>query len=208
MKVSNRLIVEVRSRVAGRKIPFLATSVMLMLSCLAAQASPNLPASAPDLKPSWGDVPQAPTPRGEPARAQQGAQPAQAGAVQMHAILGQWHGSSYHLEEFSITRLDGSSRWREFWRQRLGREEPVEFDEARHRAVYLALGVRPTGGYAVRVVSAHEEDSQLVLEYVESAPAPDRYVTQALTTPWAMVLLPRSGPRRVVARKAGAPRAD
>jgi hypothetical protein len=59
----------------------------------------------------------------------------------------------------------------------------------------------------VDVVHVYEEDKHLVLEYVEHEPAPDRYVTQALTTPWVMVLLPRTD-LRVVTREASVSRPE
>lgn len=108
------------------------------------------------------------------------------------AILGQWHGNSYSGSEFSVAKIYTADRWRRFWWEHLGREHPVDFDESLHQAVYIELGVRPTGGYAVNVVRVYEEDKNLVLEYSEREPSPDQYVTQALTSPWVMVLLPRS----------------
>jgi hypothetical protein len=59
----------------------------------------------------------------------------------------------------------------------------------------------------VEVVRAYEEDKNLVLEYSEHEPAPDRYVTQVLTTPWVMVLLPRTD-LHVVTREASVTRAE
>jgi hypothetical protein len=133
--------------------------------------------------------------------AAQATEPVQAKPGRSHAILGQWHGSSYSGSEFNVTKICTADHWRRFWQEYLGREQPVDFDESLHQAVYIELGVRPTGGYAVEVVRVFEEDKHLVLEYVERQPAPDRYVTQVLTTPWVMVLLPRTQ-LRVVTRKA------
>lgn len=128
------------------------------------------------------------------------AEPEQTKAGRSHAILGQWHGSSYSGSEFGVVKIYTANHWRQFW-QYLHREHPVDFDESRHQAVYIELGVRPTGGYAVEVVRVYEEDKHLVLEYSEHQPAPDQYVTQALTSPWVMVLLPRTD-LRVITREA------
>jgi hypothetical protein len=133
--------------------------------------------------------------------AAQAVEPEQTKSGRSHAILGQWHGSSYNGSEFSVAKIYTAVRWRQFWQEYLGREQPVNFDESLHQAVYIELGVRPTGGYRVEVVRVYEEDKHLVLEYSGREPAPDQYVTQALTTPWVMVLLPRTE-LRVVTRKA------
>jgi hypothetical protein len=133
--------------------------------------------------------------------AAQATEPVQTKPGRSHAILGQWHGSSYSGGEFSVVKIYKADRWRQFWQEYLQREQPVDFDESLHQAVYIELGVRPTGGYAVEVVRVFEEDKHLVLEYVEHEPAPEQYVTQALTTPWVMVLLSRTE-LRVVTRKA------
>jgi hypothetical protein len=127
--------------------------------------------------------------------------------VHSHAILGKWHGSSYSGGEFSVAKIYTTDHWRQFWQEYLGREQPVDFDESLHQAVYIELGVRPTGGYRVDVVRVYEEDKNLVLEYSEREPTPDQYVTQTLTTPWVMVLLPRTD-LRIVTRKAPVTRAE
>lgn len=122
-------------------------------------------------------------------------------------ILEQWHGSSHQQGEFRVTVLYSAKRWQQFWQEYLVRETPRSFDESQHQAVFIELGTRPTGGYTVNVVKAFEEDNQLVLEYIEREPAPDQIVTQALATPWVMVLLPRSE-LRVVTRKESVTRAE
>lgn len=129
------------------------------------------------------------------------AQAAESKPGRLHAILGQWHGNSYSGSEFSVAKIYTADRWRQFWQEYLGRKQPVDFDESLHQAVYIELGVRPTGGYRVEVVRVCEDDKNLVLEYSEREPAPGQYVTQALTTPWVMVLLPRSD-LRVITREA------
>lgn len=132
--------------------------------------------------------------------AAQAAEPEQTKPGRSHAILGQWHGSSHSGGEFSVAKIYTADRWRQFWLEQLGQEQPVDFDESLHQAVYIELGVRPTGGYAVEVVRVYEEDKNLVLEYSERKPAPEQYVTQALTSPWVMVLLPRTD-LRVITRE-------
>jgi len=109
--------------------------------------------------------------------------------------------------EDRVSVINEASHWGLIWKELLREEQPIDFDERLHQAVYIALGVRPTGGYEVEIVRAFEEGTCLVLEYIEHQPAPDRYVLQTLTTPWVMVLLPRTD-LRVVIRQANATRAE
>ena len=124
--------------------------------------------------------------------------------ARVFTILEQWHGSSHQRGEFSVTVIYGDKHWQQFWQEYLVRAVPGNFDESQHQAVFIELGTRPTGGYAVNVVNAFEENNRIVLEYIEHEPAPEQFVTQALATPWVMVLLPRSE-LRVVTRKASDP---
>lgn len=56
--------------------------------------------------------------------------------------------------------------------------------------VMVHFGHRPTGGYRVRVFKTYTEDEHFVIEFTEVAPAPDSYVTQAVTQPWVIALVP------------------
>jgi hypothetical protein len=59
------------------------------------------------------------------------------------------------------------------------------------------LGTRPTGGYDVEIVATRRDGNALVVEYVEHRPPADAIVTQALTSPFHIVKLPRAdGPVR------------
>ena len=52
---------------------------------------------------------------------------------------------------------------------------------------------KPTRGYGVAVKTAYAtNDGRCVVEYVETAPEPGQVVTQALTTPWVVALVPCS----------------
>ncbi len=133
----------------------------------------------------------------------QALKPAPLPAGHVFTILEQWHGSSHQRGEFSVMVIYDAKRWQQFWQDYLVREAPGSFDENQHQAVFIELGTRPTGGYAVKVVNAFEENNHLVLEYIEREPAPEQFVTQALATPWVMVLLPRTE-LRVVTRKTSA----
>lgn len=64
-------------------------------------------------------------------------------------------------------------------------------DFAREQVVFVALGERRTGGYSVEVTSVTISGDTLVVRYVERRPGPGCLTTQALTTPYHAVAVPR-----------------
>ena len=53
------------------------------------------------------------------------------------------------------------------------------------------LGERPSGGYRVNITGTRRDGTALVIEYTERAPGPGDIVTQALTSPFHIVRVPR-----------------
>ncbi len=64
-------------------------------------------------------------------------------------------------------------------------------DFAREQVVFVALGERRTGGYSAKVTSATVSGDILIVRYVERRPGPGCLTTQALTTPYQAVAIPR-----------------
>jgi len=72
-------------------------------------------------------------------------------------------------------------------------EEPpvsLRFDDSKDMAVAIFLGTRLTGGYRIVLLSVKEEAGVYVVNYMESEPG--GLVTQALTTPYMITLLPKT----------------
>lgn len=67
------------------------------------------------------------------------------------------------------------------------------FRPQEHVAVVVRLGTRPTGGYAVALVHASGDGHTLRLRLREDRPSPSRFVTQALSAPVAVFVLPWRG---------------
>ena len=65
------------------------------------------------------------------------------------------------------------------------------FDFGKHMLVAISMGQQPTGGYAVSIEDAVEFEGVLTVRYRERAPKGD-FVTQALTFPYHLKLLPSS----------------
>lgn len=164
-------------------------SVLLLVLLGGCQAQPP-PAAAP-AEPS-------PT-RGVPPPAASSASPvsspssvsSSSSASPASSASSQWHGDYGGSEQFAVRVLRTASEWEAFWRQ-VRRGQPRSLDVAREMAVAVSLGERRTGGYRVEIVGVQPQERKLVVTYREITPAPDMMVTQALTTPWAVAVVPRS----------------
>ncbi len=66
-----------------------------------------------------------------------------------------------------------------------------EVDFQREMVVVIALGSRPTGGYAVRLASLLMFQDSIVVRYEELRPGPTCMTTQALTYPYYVAAVPR-----------------
>jgi len=117
------------------------------------------------------------------------AQPvAPAGALKE---IPQWHGQYRGFPEFTTQVLRTAESWAGFWKQ-VDRELPQNLNEKTELAVVVFAGELPTGGYLVKILKTYADKEDLVVVYVVQAPAPGTYVTQVITTPWAVAILPRT----------------
>lgn len=66
------------------------------------------------------------------------------------------------------------------------------FDFKNSMLVGISLGQKPTGGYSVRIVGTREEEGVLYIRYREKEPDSGEIVTQALTAPYHLKVLPAS----------------
>jgi hypothetical protein len=105
--------------------------------------------------------------------------------------LPQWHGQRDGGVELSTKVLKTQPSWAAFWKGQ-GKPMPQELDEALELAVFISIGERPTGGFKPQIVSASEIDGKYVIVYSEGKPSPDSFVTQALTYPWVIAIVPKS----------------
>jgi hypothetical protein len=105
--------------------------------------------------------------------------------------LPQWHGQRDGDAELSTKVLKTQASWAAFWKGQ-GKPVPQELDEAHEMAVFIAIGERPTGGFKPAVVSTKVSEDKFVVVYSEGKPSPDSFVTQALTYPWVIAIVPKS----------------
>lgn len=103
--------------------------------------------------------------------------------------LKRWQGSySAASKPMTIVATDADG-WSRIW-QLAGQNPDTDFDPARQAAVAIFLGQRGTGGYGVSIVSMEARQGRFVIVVDETTPG-DRIVTQALSTPWLVLLLDR-----------------
>lgn len=113
----------------------------------------------------------------------------------------QWSGQYGGGSESGTRVLRDTDEWISLWKE-LGREPPQPVDFSRHIAVAIFAGERRSGGYNLRVVNVRAESGRLLVDYIEEAPAAGAITTQALTSPWVVTVIPRSG-LPVVVHKMG-----
>jgi hypothetical protein len=73
----------------------------------------------------------------------------------------------------------------------LGPIRAIDFSQ--EHVVFVTLGQKPTGGFSVTLASSQVVDQQLVLTVHITEPEPGSMVTQALTTPCAVIAVTATG---------------
>lgn len=115
--------------------------------------------------------------------------PSAANAPAEPAIVAEWSGQHGGAARASTRVVRDAAEWAALWRQ-IGQEAPRALDPARETAVAIFLGERRTGGYAVDGVKVRRKDGAVTVEFREASPAPDAMVTQVISSPWAVVVIP------------------
>jgi hypothetical protein len=100
-------------------------------------------------------------------------------------------GSRSALTEARETVARTASEWQTLWKQHGGTEPAAAVDFGKEMVAAVFLGTRATGGYSVEILSTRRDGEALVIDYAERAPGRDSIVTQALTSPFHIVRLPR-----------------
>lgn len=77
------------------------------------------------------------------------------------------------------------------WQELVGRGDAPAVDFANEAAVFLLAGSKPTGGYAIDVRGATLAGDTLVVDAIVKSPPADAIVTQAFTSPFAVIAVDR-----------------
>ena len=97
----------------------------------------------------------------------------------------------------NMTYVPMAEAYQNVWKQMIGETPAPEVDFSREAVVFIIAGQRPTGGYKVDVKSVAREGDTLVVDAPVTAPSPDMMVTQAFTSPFAVVAVDKTDVSRV-----------
>ena len=117
--------------------------------------------------------------------------PPAAASVATPAAITQWSGTRGGPEKAGTRTIRTAAGWEAFWKE-VGREAPAPWTTDDPMAVAVFLGQKRTAGYSINITGSRIENGRLVIDYRETAPAPDTMVAQMLTAPWAIARVPRS----------------
>lgn len=118
------------------------------------------------------------------------------------AMAEEWSGAHSSHAEFSAVVARTETEWRDLWAD-LSQSPPAALDSENQMGIAVFLGVRRTGGFAVRISAVEDGPVFFIVDVAENKPAEGAMVTQALTTPFIIRVVPKSD-RPVAFRRAGA----
>jgi hypothetical protein len=110
---------------------------------------------------------------------------------EMSTEITQWSGQHGGRETPATQLVRTTPEWDAFW-QNVREDRPRNLEVSREMAVAIHLGQKRTGGFTAEIVRLRSQEGKRVIEYRELAPEPGMMVTQELTTPWAIGIIPRS----------------
>jgi hypothetical protein len=108
------------------------------------------------------------------------------GSLELRRI-GQWTRTG--IGEARRLVIRDANAWADFWSE-LGVGDRPDVDFTQNVVVAVATGQRPTGGYEIAVDRVHQENGELTVEVVETAPGPNCMTTPSLTQPVDVVVVP------------------
>jgi len=111
------------------------------------------------------------------------------------AIVKEWKGSNAAQEKPKRVVVENQKGWEEVWSSMEGNVQPKpetpKIDFSKNTVIAVFMGMRKSGGYSVKITSIEEKD-KLVVVVKESDPPPDAMVTMALTSPYHVVVIPKT----------------
>ena len=84
------------------------------------------------------------------------------------------------------------AEWRTLW-SGLRQDPPPAFDPSSQTGVAIMLGQRPTPGYQVNVLGTEARGARVIVVIEETRPSGGDLLPQQITSPYAILLLNRSG---------------
>ena len=101
-------------------------------------------------------------------------------------------------KEAGIVVAEGADALERLYKEDISsaKRPPVMVDFDRCVVVAIFAGERSSGGYRLEITGARYENKELNLRYRLHVPKPGSMVTQALTSPYAVILLEKTEPSR------------
>jgi hypothetical protein len=104
-------------------------------------------------------------------------------------------GSQSGVKKAERVVVKTQDEWTALWKRHAG-EAPAadapKVDWSKEMVLGAFLGTRNTGGYALQITGAKEQDGKLVVQVEAKTPRPGGFVTQTITAPFHLVAVPRS----------------
>ena len=105
--------------------------------------------------------------------------------------LPQWKGFQAQREKPLNQVVRDEESWKSLWGEASSEKLP-EVDFTQFMVVGVFLGLKPTGGYEAEILEPKVEGKRLVVEYREENPPPGSFVIQAFTSPYHLMILPKT----------------
>jgi len=116
-----------------------------------------------------------------------GPQPAEAAEVEMRTIAsGGYARDDSGRQALLVTSAD---EYRRLWSEKIGHDPAPEADFGKGVVVILLAGPRPTGGWSVVPEAVSVQEGKAVIRARVEGPGRGSIVTQALTSPYAVVFV-------------------
>jgi hypothetical protein len=115
-----------------------------------------------------------------------------------HRILTGGSSAAYDGSAHQTLYATTAEEYARAWSSIVGGSAPPDVDFTREAALFIASGVRPTGGWRVGFAGVKREGDALVIDAPVVGPPPDAMSTQALTSPYVVVIVEKTNASRVV----------
>jgi hypothetical protein len=129
-----------------------------------------------------------------------------AGTVSAQSVpYERWQGTHGGPPKAQAVPIQSASDWKGIWAMYLPHDVPPPFDPARHMGLAVAIGQKPSTGYAIDVVDVGPSEGRFVIRLKEIEPV-DPAAGQAMTSPWLILKFARTNMPIKVEGIAVAPR--
>jgi hypothetical protein len=100
------------------------------------------------------------------------------------------------VEEKRQMVVNDSESFRKLWEEVFSIYHPMAdlpvIDFEKNTLIAVFMGTTSTGGYSVEVIHITESSKEIFVKLKYSSPAPDDFVTMALSQPYHMVIIPKT----------------